>query len=133
MGRRGDVRAFRASRSEQALRARDLADPFRKDVLFHLDVLMKTDYPSGSYWTLFYAQSVSLTRYLVGQGTPPQFIRFVKATQQAGIDTALRQHYKIDGVADLEARWKAHTRSALNPSTAANPPASRPLDDVTRR
>jgi hypothetical protein len=115
--------------AEQALRARDLADPFRKDVLFHLDVLMKTDYPSGSYWALFYAQSVSLTRYLVGQGTPPQFIRFVKATQQTNIDTALRQHYKIDGVAELEARWKAHTRAALNPSTATNGAA----DGVTRR
>ncbi len=115
--------------AEQAIRARDLADPFRKDVLFHLDVLMTTDYPSGSYWALFYAQSVSLTRYLVAQGTPPQFVRFVKATQQTNIDTALRQHYKIDGVADLEARWKAHTRAALNPSTAKKESA----EDVTRR
>jgi hypothetical protein len=113
--------------AEQALRVRDLADPLDKDVLFRLDALMTSDYPGGTYWALYYAQSVSLTRYLSELGTPPQFVRFVRATQGSNIDTALRQTYKIDGVADLEARWKAHARASLNPATASA------AEDVKRR
>ena len=39
------------------------------------------DYPDGRYWGLYYAQSVSLTRFLVEQGTPAQFIQFVQGTR----------------------------------------------------
>jgi Peptidase MA superfamily len=104
---------------EQALRVRDLAGPVREDVLFRLDVLMSADYPSGAHWALYYAQSVSLTRYLVGQGTPQQFVNFVRASQQKGIDAALRGVYRIESITELERRWKVHAREAVNPATAS--------------
>jgi len=104
--------------TEQSLRLRDLAGPVQENVLFRLDVLMSSDYPNGSHWALFYAQSVSVTRYLVGLGTPPQFVRFVRMTQQQGADVALKTVYNIDGVAQLEQRWKTHARESVNPITA---------------
>ncbi len=38
---------------------------------------MAMDYPDAKDWSLYYAQSVSLTRFLVEQGPPEQFIQFV--------------------------------------------------------
>ena len=105
--------------SEQTLRIRDLATPIRNDVVFQLEVLMTADYPGGNHWALYYAQSVSLTRYLVGIGTPRQFVEFVRASQARGIDVALKENYGIEGVAQLESRWKNHTRNALQPATAS--------------
>ncbi len=105
--------------SEQGLRANDLAGPLEKDVLFELDVLMTSDYPGGSHWALYYAQSVSLTRYLVGLDSAPKFAAFVKKSQTAGLDVALEDAYGIKGTADLEARWKAHARQAAQTATAA--------------
>lgn len=110
--------------SEQALRANDLAAPLSKDVLFRLETLMVSDYPGGEHWALYYAQSVSLTRYLVSLGTPPQFAGFVKKTQTAGIDVALRETYGVEGISDLEQRWKAHAKQATAGVMAAKPDAS---------
>jgi hypothetical protein len=115
--------------SEQMLRARDLATPIRDDILFRLEVLMTAEYPGGNHWALYYAQSVSLTRYLVGLGTPRQFVEFVRASQTRGIEVALREIYSIEGIAQLETRWKNHTRSALNPATAS---ASTSSESTTR-
>lgn len=105
--------------AEQALRVGDLAGPIRTDVLFRLDVLMAADYPSGAHWALYYAQSVSLTRYLVGRGTPQQFVKFVRGSQEQGVEGALRAVYGIESVAELERRWKSHARDALDAATAS--------------
>ena len=51
--------------SEQHLRAADLDEPLTKGQLFKLEHLMAMDYPEGKYWGLYYAQSVSLTRFSV--------------------------------------------------------------------
>ena len=58
---------------------------------------MSMDYPEGQYWGLYYAQSVSLTRFLVEQGTPTQFVQFVQqaATERPRERTA----------ADLQHQW----------------------------
>ena len=80
---------------------------------------MTADYPSGNYWTLYYAQSVSLTRYLVSQGTPTQFVQFVRATQGMPIDAALKQVYRIESVAALEKDWKSDARDRLASRTAS--------------
>ena len=115
--------------TEQALRVRDLAGPIRTDILFRLDVLMAADYPSGAHWALYYAQSVSLTRYLVGQGTPQQFVKFVRGSQEQGIEVALRAVYRIESIAELERRWKSHARDALNAATAST---DAPVDTIRK-
>jgi hypothetical protein len=97
-------------RSEQSLRAADLDEPLRSGRLFRLGDLMAMDYPDAKYWGLYYAQSVSLTRYLVESGSPAQFVKFVQQAQRSGIEPALRQVYSISGYSDLQSRWLSYAR-----------------------
>ena len=80
---------------------------------------MKMDYPDQKDWRLFYAQSVSLTRFLAEQGPPERFIQFVRDAQRDGAEAALRDVYQIDGLADLHKRWTAHARNQLAVETAS--------------
>ena len=43
-------------------------------------------YPSAEAWNLYYAQSVSLTPFLVEQGNPEQFVSFVRSAQRKGVE-----------------------------------------------
>lgn len=99
---------------EQRLRAADLEEPLKLGRLFRIEDLMKMDYPDGQHWSLYYAQSVSLTRFLVERGTPEQFVRFLQRAQQADLETELRRSYQIDGFADLQRQWFAYARLAIN-------------------
>ncbi|MEX2121529.1 MAG: hypothetical protein WD847_18210 [Pirellulales bacterium] len=55
---------------------------------------------------VFYGQSVSLVDFLVQQGTPDRFARFLRSSVESGYESALRTTYRIDGIADLERRWR---------------------------
>jgi hypothetical protein len=103
---------------EQRTRANDLEKPLASGRLFKVDDLMVMDYPDGKHWSLYYAQSVSLTRFLVEQGTPVQFIRFMQGTQRGGIEAQLRKVYQIDGFADLERRWLSYAKANASAPTA---------------
>jgi hypothetical protein len=121
---------------EQALRAADLAAPLGQNRLFRLSDLMTMDYPEGKHWSLYYAQSVSLTRYLVELGTPAEFVAFVKGAQRNGVEPELRRVYQIDGLADLERRWIDHARTslaALSSSTTAEAIAAETGDAAATR
>jgi hypothetical protein len=114
--------------AEQHLRAADLTEPLESGRIFKVADLMAADYPEGKFWGLYYAQSVSLTRFLVEQGTPAQFIQFLQGAQRTGPEPQLRQVYKIDGFADLQRRWLAYARSApavANASEEASSNATR--------
>jgi hypothetical protein len=97
-------------RDEQAVRAADLDEPLRSGQLFRVDDLMTMDYPEPKHWPLYYAQSVSLTRFLVESGSPDQFIRFVQEAQRGGFETALRQVYGIPDFNELHSRWLVYAR-----------------------
>ena len=97
--------------AEQARRIADLEGPLGGGSVFTVEQLMGMDTPGPKHWPLFYAQSVSLTRFLYDQGPPSRFVAFVRATQSAGPDAALRDHYGIDGVSDLQARWISYAKS----------------------
>jgi hypothetical protein len=107
--------------AEQELRAADLDKPLSTGQLFRLADLMVMDYPDGKFWSLYYAQSVSLTRFLVDQGSPTQFVEFVKNSQKAGIDAELRRIYKISGVDELQTRWLAHVKKKAAAMASAVP------------
>lgn len=109
--------------SEQRLRAADLEKPLATGRLFRVADLMVMDYPDGEHWALYYAQSVSLTRYLVNQGSPAQFIQFVQAAQKTGFEDELRRIYKIEGFSDLQKRWLTYARdkSSQEATVAATP------------
>ena len=113
---------------EQKRRANDLVDPLGKNLLFPIDTLMKMDYPDEQYWNLYYAQSVSLTRFLVEQGTPAQFIKFLQGAQTRGFEAELQRAYKINGFADLQTRWVTYARAHAegNPPMATASAESQP-------
>ena len=112
---------------EQQRRAADLLTPLAENRLFAVDALMNMDYPDNRYWTLYYAQSVSLSRFLVEQGTSAQMIQFLQESQREGYEAALRRTYKIDGFPDLQRRWLAYARSKAGPAgVVAGAPATGP-------
>jgi hypothetical protein len=106
--------------SEQALRAGDLQEPLAAGKLFRLSDLMGMDYPDAKHWGLYYAQSVSLTRFLVEQGTPSQFIEFVQTSQRTGFEPALKQVYKIADYSDLQTRWLTYARAKASAEMTAS-------------
>jgi hypothetical protein len=109
---------------EQERRAADLATPLAVDKLFPIEALMNMDYPDPRYWSLYYAQSVSLSRFLIEQGSPPQMLQFLQAAQREGYEPALRRVYKIEGYADLQERWLLYAKAKVDRKTAdAAPPA----------
>lgn len=106
---------------EQRRRASDLSDPLASDRLFPIANLMTMDYPDNQYWNLYYAQSVSLTRFLVESGSPAKLVKFLQAAQNGDPEGELRKSYKIDGYADLQKRWLAYARKQASAPAVATP------------
>lgn len=118
--------------SEQHRRQADLKGPLDSGRVFEAGQLMTMDYPEPKDWKLFYAQSVSLTRFLVDQGPPERFIQFVRAAQRLGPEPALRDVYQIDGLSALQERWLAYARSQAPENVAIRPGAEAKADAVRR-
>ncbi len=106
--------------NEQISRTAELTGPLKEGRVFKLSELMAIDYPSAEAWSLYYAQSVSLTQFLVDQGTHEQFVRFVRGAQQKGVEESLRSVYKIAGFSELENRWQAFARRQVGEITASS-------------
>ena len=105
--------------AEQERRVGDLDPALDGGRIFAVDKLMIHDYPEGKYWALYYAQSVSLTRFLVEKGKPGQFIDFLQGTQRNGIEPELKRVYGLDGYAALQAEWLAYARESSSARLAA--------------
>ncbi len=99
--------------AEQNLRAAELDEALASGKVFDLRQLMSVETPAEKDWSLYYAQSVSLTRFLVAQGTPEQLITFVRESGTNGIEPALREVYRINGYAELQERWQAYASERL--------------------
>jgi hypothetical protein len=106
--------------AEQRNREAELREPLEAGRVFPVSQLMAMEYPEQKDWRLFYAQSVSLTRYLVDQGPPERFIQFVRDSQRTGTAAALRDIYQIEGPSDLHNRWLAHARKQVAVDTASS-------------
>ena len=107
--------------TEQQLKASELRESLESGRVFPLGKLMAMDYPDAKDWSVYYAQSVSLTRFLVEQGPPEQFVRFVRSSQKQGVEVALRDVYQIGGLDMLHQRWLEYARrqmATLGTSTA---------------
>ncbi len=99
--------------AEQNLRAAELNESLSAGQVFGLRQLMSIETPAEKDWSLYYAQSVSLTRFLVAQGTPEQLISFVRESGKNGVEPALREVYRINGYAELQERWQAYANERL--------------------
>ncbi len=99
--------------TEQKLRAADLQESLSAGQVFELRQLMSTDTPRAKDWSVYYAQSVSITRFLVEQGTPAQLIQFVRESGRKGAEAALRDVYRIGGFAELQKQWQSYAQQQL--------------------
>jgi hypothetical protein len=114
-------------RAEQAIRAAELQEPLQAGRVFDLRKLMAMEYPDAKDWSLYYAQSVSVTRFLVEQGPPEKFVQFVQNSLRDGTEGALRGTYGIGGFAELQDRWTKYARQRLAPvKEASRDPGSQP-------
>jgi hypothetical protein len=119
--------------TEQHSRTAELSGPLSEGRVFKLSELMAIDYPNADAWSLYYAQSVSLTQFLVELGTPQQFVSFIRGAQQGGIENSLRTVYQIEGFAELENRWQNFARRRLSEITASNRDTNGDPDGSRRR
>jgi hypothetical protein len=72
------------------------------------DLWALTNYPEAPRVGAFYSQSLSLTQYLVNQGGPMNFTRFLNEALRYGYDKALQRTYGLD-LTSLEQRWRQTT------------------------
>jgi hypothetical protein len=100
--------------SEQVIRTNELHESLESGRVLDLRKLMTNDQPGDKEWSLYYAQSVSLTRFLVEQDSPASFIKFLRTSNGKGIDAALREVYRIGSLADLRDRWLAYARQQVS-------------------
>lgn len=91
---------------KQALHNADLARAISRGRLFDVEQLVHLTEPAGAeQWPVFYAQSLSLVRFLVARGDEPKFIRFLEDARRESYDQALVRHYDFKDLADLEQSW----------------------------
>lgn len=85
---------------------------FRLRVLFDM-----RQYPKNSSDVLtLYAQGYSLARYLVETSSKQQFLAFVGDGMQNGWDRAVKNHYGMDKLEDLEEAWLQWMRNSCRPA-----------------
>jgi hypothetical protein len=103
---------------------------FRLRVLFDMK-----QYPeSGQDVMTLYAQGYSLSRFLVEQTDRRQFLAFVGDGMKGGWDNAVRTHYGMNRVEDLEAAWLDWMRGTFKPDAgllAKNTNPGRPTQAQT--
>jgi hypothetical protein len=94
------------NRSRQTIRERKLREFASLNSWPRLDKLFAS--PVEAQWS--YTASVAITDFLVERGGKGEFIAFLRTAGTQGYDTALRRHYDIDSVSQLEELWHRHTR-----------------------
>jgi hypothetical protein len=60
---------------------------------------------------VLYAEGYSVTNYLVGISSRPAFLQFIAQGMRGDWDGALRTHYRLNSVEELEAAWLASLRA----------------------
>jgi hypothetical protein len=76
------------------------------------------DYPPGkSGLHAFYAESQTLTEFLISRGGHAQFLEFVKDGQADDWDLALTRHYKWESIEDLQGAWSEWLHKKTEPKT----------------
>jgi hypothetical protein len=75
-----------------------------------------TQYPRDVM--VLYAEGYSVTNFLVGLSSRPQFLNFIAQGMRGDWDAAVRTYYHYNSVEELEAAWLQHLRN-----TKQQPPA----------
>jgi hypothetical protein len=105
------------SAEKQRLHERDCQCALRRgDAIPLVELLQLERCSSCAQVAAFYGQSRSLVAFLVRLGTPVQFVDFVERAMTQGHDSALRQTYGIESVAQLDRRWRESALSSQKPA-----------------
>jgi hypothetical protein len=83
----------------------------RKQTFSVSALLDMSRYPDQEFTALYYAQSVSLTQFFLARGGRVLFLRFLRAAAAGSPEAAIRQHYAIDGLLELQRLWLAYAAS----------------------
>lgn len=82
---------------------------------FRMLELAKTErLPSSHLRDAFYGQSIALVSLLMQKSTPAKFVDFLATSDSAGIDQALREHYRIEGFVGLQQEWDQWVKTPEN-------------------
>ena len=92
------------------------------------DLLRLERFTSARQMPSFYGQSASLMRFLYARGGSDKVTQFGLDAMRQGYDQALRDHYGIHDVAELEQQWRcfAYTQSSTAPTARVFGSGSRP-------
>jgi hypothetical protein len=94
------------STAKQQLHKRDLDQSLQSRAAFHCaELLQLADYPAPHRIPAFYGHSASLIAFLIDTGGAEKLIPFIKDAAHRGYDLALREHFGIHDVAELQRRW----------------------------
>jgi RNA polymerase sigma factor (sigma-70 family) len=110
-----------ASRATHERAMAELIDAGR--LLSLRDLLSEREYPRELM--PFFAQSFSLTDFLVSSGGRPKFLDFVTQGERDGWDKAARDGYGYKTVGELERAWLKHVRKQLADKRAGEPSRER--------
>ena len=69
----------------------------------------------------FYGQGYSVSRFMVEMGGRPRFLRFIRDGLSDGWDTAIRAHYELANLRELDRAWKSWHRVAGRARTDSAP------------
>lgn len=103
--------------AKQQLHLRDAKVALVQRKAFAMVELLRLDgYPAQTRIPAFYGQSLALTQMLTQRDSADKLLTFALLSRQVGHDQALRDVYKIDGLAELERLWQMHAAElAVNP------------------
>lgn len=92
---------------KRSLHERDCRDALRQGSAMPLSVLFGLEqFTSAEQMAAFYGQSASLTKFLCTKGDIQDVTRFGADAMRVGYQQALKDHYKIVSVIELERQWK---------------------------
>jgi hypothetical protein len=111
--------ALSESPASHEKRRKRLALARKQDDLFAVEVLMQTKDARHIGCLEYYAQSASLVEFFVAEKGRKPFTRFLWDALRTNYEAALKQHYGIQGFADLSRRWLAY---AFGPRGKVHPP-----------
>lgn len=84
------------------------------------------DYPAQHRILPFYAQGHSVVRFLVEQGGPREFIRFVESGMRSERwEASLKEHYAYETIGELQQQWNQWLRDGSPESLLAYSPLLR--------
>ncbi len=106
---------------KQLLHERDCMDAISSKNALSIDALVRLNqFTSANQVAAFYGQSLMLVRMLALRKDPETLIEFAKDSMDRGITLALKHHYQIDDVRELEKHWQLEMQT-LKSSTKRKP------------